>query len=645
MKINYLKKIFLEQDSIVSHSYENNGVFFYINVWIYSDKFKEYQKNLFNDLYTEIIDLIEKNELFLDFKKHFEAKIKQFNTQLKIFQEKVKLENKIEIKWDIQIIWDNNFIASLIGESSIIIYRNNKLEVVVANELEEDDKIDIFSEIIEWELEDNDKIVSVACNIYDFMSDTEIKELIKTDDILDSLESILSMRIDKSNIWFIVSLDISIEKVVLAQKNKIDLEKYKDTIRKNKYVIWIVIGLWIVFFVIISIFSYIGRNENRAVVKVDGKKVELDLTALKREIDAFSKLWNENTEEKQAKYNKIMKELSLYEKWWIQKIEIKELKKIMEQNYYKWFNINIVNENDGILNKIYSLSENDKKVLEKKLWIRKGIWTISIFWNKWVIVWLVNDKVKWVSEKLKIPANIKTCINNLGKNGLYCLIDIDDIYNFSKLGIKSLKNNIWTWWKNIISIWTFGRSNLYTLSLDKEENQKNIYIKRYIVRRNGFSSPINYPFSKKADKELINSIYSGSSMVIDGSFLIWSKKWLLQAYKPNRLQNYLTIRKIKWIENWIIDKKNDLKWKVKVISAPDSSYVYLYDYNTKSLIAYYSKYKKTEWGKYSYNLSYLYKVRFDLSDEDVVDVDVLKNNAYILTDKSIYKLDLNQFKE
>ena len=101
-------------------------------------------------------------------------------------------------------------------------------------------------------------------------------------------------------------------------------------------------------------------------------------------------------------------------------------------------------------------------------------------------------------------------------------------------------------------------------------------------------------------------------------------------------------------EKWIISDK-DFKWKVKVISWPNDKYVYLYDYNTSSLVVYLtSPYKTNDTYTTSYKLRYLFKVRFDLNNP-VKDVTIIYNPAqnrrtvYVLTTKWIFKTTLEEF--
>jgi len=271
--------------------------------------------------------------------------------------------------------------------------------------------------------------------------------------------------------------------------------------------------------------------------------------------------------------------------------------------------------------------------------------TFNIVWNKWAILWIINDKSKWILQKIKIPSNIKTCSKNLSNNGIYCYTTNWNIYNISKYGLQSVSNSKKWWNNNVLSLWTYWNNKLYTLNNNKT-------IQRYVLKwKNKFWTPTTYNFSKKADKTLINGIYSWSNFVIDGTFVIWTKQWLTQAWRKSPTSTDITIRKIPWWKKWTINE-NDFKWNVKVISNISSKYIYLYDYNTQSLVIYLtSPYKTNSANTYSYNLIYKFKVKFDITNETVKDITVKENSstkkayAYILTDKKIYKIDLTQLSE
>jgi len=647
MDLIYNKKTFIvnSEDNIEYTKELDNGNKIYFNVILLSEKFKEYQKKTFIEFYSDILEIEENTSNFLDFKKQLEDKIKQFNTHLKIFQEKISIDNKIEIKWNLQIFYNNNYLSVLIWETSNIIFRNSKLEVVIPNEVEEDDKIDIFSEIIEWELENQDKIISIGCNIYNYLDNSEIKDLILNDDIVNNLLEILSVRIEKQEIWYIIFEEVKFNKVIITNKKNDYFLKAKKKIIDYKYPIWIILWVWVILFLIIAIFSYIWGN-NKQTINIWGNTISNNIDWLKRQIDAFSKLDNTNSTSAKQQYKEIMSELNEYQKNNIQVLEIKELKKQMEKNYYKWFHINIVWKNDWLLNLIYTINS---KVEKKLSWVNTLISTnntFSIVGNKWVMLNMIDNNSNWIYQKIWNPSDIKICSKNLWWNWIYCYTNSDNIYNISKYWLNAVVNPSNTWWKDILSLWIYGTNKLYTL------NQKWV-IKRYVlVWWNKFWNATSYKFVQKWSSKFVESLFSWSTLAIDGTFLIWSKEWLLQAWRKSPYTNDLYIRQVSGWKKWVINQEKDFKWKVKIISNKYSKYIYLYDYNTQSLVVYLtSPYKTNSSATSSYNLIYKYKIKFDILNEIVKDVVIKENTStnkkyvYILTNKSIYKMDLDQFNE
>jgi hypothetical protein len=156
-----LKVLDQEAPRIYIHKKVKDNVFFSATIFFLSNKFVEFQKNLFNEFISEILEYLEIENLYVDdFKQFFEEKLQEFNTKLSAFAEKLKNIDKIKIKGTLQIIIDEVYLNSLIGDISTLIFRENKLIYSVENE-EEVGKIDLFSEMIEGELEDEDKIITV----------------------------------------------------------------------------------------------------------------------------------------------------------------------------------------------------------------------------------------------------------------------------------------------------------------------------------------------------------------------------------------------------------------------------------------------------------------------------------------------------
>lgn len=650
MNVDFQKINFLAETDNLSYQNLEDKKKVYFNICLYSEKFKEYQKNLFNNFYSQILDLLDNSGSYLDFKKEVESEIKQFNIQLKIFEEKINVEEKITIRWTVQIIYWENYLSALIWESSLLIFRQEKLESVIVNEIEGKDRIDVFGEIIEWELENQDEILSICTDIYNYMSDDEIKEIISIEDSAQALKEILTTKVEDSEIGSIEQINIKIERIQVEKIKQMNFEKYIQILRKNKYPIWIVIWLIIVFFIIFSIFSR-WQNTPRKFTLPDWQQRTASIDKLKRKIDWFWKLEDADTSVKKQTYDEIMAELDMYQKNNIQTLEIKELRKKVEQNYYRWFNINLIWKDDGVLNKIYSI---DEKTIQNLSWfvnIFESRSKINLAWTKAVLLDGINDKHKWTLQKINIPTKLKVCTENLTNNGLYCAMENWDIYNISKYWINTLTNNSKKWPKNIIWIWTYWRNKIYILTNDTELNAKWIFIVRYVLKtKNDFWAWTSYVFSKNVAENLKNSIYSWSTMSVDWTFLLWGKEWIMQAFRESSTNNALSLRSIKWRDKAIIENWKDFSWDVKIISNIWSNYIHAYDKNTSSITTYLtSPYKTNSSYTNSYQLIYKFKTKFRLNDEIIKDINVNYNSttkdkvAIILTDKSVYKISLNQF--
>jgi len=277
--------------------------------------------------------------------------------------------------------------------------------------------------------------VQINCNIYNYLSDAEIKEIIQADDIVNTFFEVLTTRVEPTEIGFISCLKFNFEKIITTKPDKNKLENYLTLAQKYKYPIAIVSGIVIILFLVIWIFSYISNSGNDTITTtIDGKKVTLnvDMDDLKRQIDAFSKFENTNTLAAKQQYEQIMKKLNELEKAKIQVLEVKELKKKMEQLYFKGFHINIVTNVDGLLTPVYNFSSEEQKALTGLQQIVYTNGFLNAVGKKAVLLNVVSNKVKWILQKVSLPTNIKTCTANLAKNGLYCALDNDSIYNFSK---------------------------------------------------------------------------------------------------------------------------------------------------------------------------------------------------------------------
>ncbi|MBU0625960.1 hypothetical protein KKG31_06355 [Patescibacteria group bacterium] len=138
-----------------------------------------------------------------------------------------------------------------------------------------------------------------------------------------------------------------------------------------------------------------------------------------------------------------------------------------------------------------------------------------------------------------------------------------------------------------------------------------------------------------------------TSFAIDSTFLTWANGKLYQ-FRRNPANSFnVDYREIKLLGG---DKMtSQYSNNVKVIASTSSRYVYLFDRENQHFTVYDSSPLKTN-DQYntSYNLNYLFRFSFDLTNAKVVDIEVPEatgNNPemYILTEDGINRVRLYEF--
>ncbi len=655
MSVNISAKNYLDENKRVELSKQIDNKKLIMNISILSDNLIEYQKNLFMEFFSSITEWIEKLESFKEYKSFFEATLEDFNTKLRVFQEKsAKTSDKYEIRGSIHLVWDDQYISSLIWTSSIIIFRDTKLLSVIANEVYDDDKIDIFSEMVEWEVENQDKILAVACNVYDYLWDEEIEEVISAEDVIQKMEEILTVKIDSTEIVSISLLEVHFKTIKINRK--INKNKLEDTInsikkvaKKNRLALSLVIWVMLIGIIVIGIFKSLSKTDKptQVVTDTNGEEIVIDMDDIKRDIDAFEKI-SADSPTKKEKYQEIMKKLEALKNNNIQSLDVSTLENKMEASFYEGFNVKFVSKKDGLLEDLYDFNDSQLSTL----WNIKGFGRtnkIHVYWEKGTLLYIINKKQKPILQELKVWGTITTCNTDLYNDGLYCASSNGDLYRFYKEGMKQLTNASGKWPNNIISIGKYKDRNIYTYTKDSALEWEQAYITKYVNTSKGirFSSPTYYTFDKTTTEDMKTAVKNGTNMVVDGTFLIWSPtKWLLQWFRPNLNKNALKVREIKWWRQAII-QEGDLSGDVKVITSDNTKYIYLYDKKTQSVIAYItSPYKDNTKYQYSYSVKYKFKIKLKLEWEEVKDIDVkfgTNHTLYILTDKWVYKMSMKEF--
>jgi len=636
-------------------------------VWFQSDKFLDFQKDLLQDFLAELTDKISDKNYDIEIIKHdFEASLQNLNIKLKAFADKVRDVDFFGIKWYIQLVIDNVLMLSMIGDVSVMIFRDEKLYYSLTNSLNDKGKIDLFSDFVEGDLENHDQTLYVGTKVSDVFDTNDFKEMesvLKSEDthLINFFQEILNARLDKKSFGFIFhylvtgaiikSHDDSPSKIA---GNSI-VSRIKNILLKNKYQATVsILGIFILFMVI-NLLSQVLKSNSDTFVTPDWVTVDLTIEDIKKDLFLFQSM-DPTSEEKSLKYNEILSKLDVLEGKgrWLE--DVAQFRKLLSSEYYKWFNIVYVSSltkfDDATLGKKTKiLNFNTSEVSQlgnlQSLYVYRNM---IVAGNKSALVGALDDTMRWSLINFNLPTTeaFKWCNLNLLKDGIYCFTNNSSIYSITKEWTQPVTTtDTEPFSKNIAGLFTYGKANLYVFENNLSSAGNTTLVSRY---RNTLWSQTIYQWWQK--------YYLGASMTwlsfwswlanfaVDWSFLVWNNGKLYQFRRNPPTAFTLDVREIKLLgwDKKILQYSDD----VKVISSANSRYVFLFDRVNQTFTIYESRPAKSS-DAYNYWLYYVFMFKFDLGTTDkVVDVDIPdpsgdRPEMYILTNWWVNKVSLSEF--
>lgn len=651
MKIFSKNKRYLESEQNY-FSYENqydNGLVIKSEIVFLNEEYLTYQQNLIWDFLDYLDEEINQPHFSLSkFKSIFEFALQELNSKLAVFAEKLKFGEKIQIRWFIEFFKDNYYISSLIWDSSLVIFRKWRLFYSVHNVNTDNKRIDLFSELIEWDVYDGDELLFFANNV-SYFTDKEdfenIADVVWLDerDMTQISEDMLKDRVELDQIWLINLETISTQNNYQSWSKIWSrfgiLDKVRHWYHINKYIVGIgIFGLIILTFLWLLISNFIKSNKwvKIGIENSDGTQDSsyFSLAGIREDIDQFKTL-DPSAPEKITLYQKLSNQISTLEKEGKLPLDIAELRKMLDYEYLKWFNIEQI---DSIDTWMYEFNSNDLLDIGTPKWIY-GKNTISVAWSDGFIINIINSTSPWTNVRSYSESSLWWCTPNLQSNWILCYYADSSIYNVTKAWAESVNIDGGAV-SNIQSIGTFGNGNMYLLTNDSSLNSQWTYIARYPVApwvANTFRTPLYYNIP--ADQLWSDTQLSFGDFAIDGKFLIWSKNDN-SLYQYWRVWDTPNIRKIN--TQWWEAVNSFGSWDVKVMTYQNTNFVYLYDKQTQTLLVYKSTPNKTsEPSQYNYSLKYLFAVKLNLPSWSVADVlvgDDSRPLLYILTDRWVATL-------
>ena len=690
MQLQENKQIYISKDEVFSFQDTLlDNISFKVFVQCSKEKFLQYQKDILEEFVANFTNTIRTSEELdtIDIREIFEQNLQLLNTKLKQFAEKVRDVERFQLKWIIQLVVDDKLMSSMIGNVSMIVMRDQKTTYSVQNSIDTKTKIDLFSDFIEGIIERDDQILYVWLKFSDVMDAHDLKEMENllaqeesSDWILSFIEDLFTTRVEKSSIWFIISYFVQWPTIKLSWSKKSWLKlkwikgksmKYmselwekvynsekiqdiKKQLSENKiYVVWALLII-LMFIFLYSLLSQIlnDKNHTNKFQTSNWAYQELNLDDLQKEIVNFKTL-EASSNLKTSTYKEISSKLDFLESQWKWLEDVALLREQLDENFYDWFNVRQFKTTTELNN----IAWRNTQVLTfnsadlSKLWDLRSIVVprnIMIAWSKWSMIDASSDTSRGTIVDTS-EQSLKNCIPSLNSNWIYCYNDNGGIYMVSKSGIVPLWTEDWDFRSWIGWLWTYNKNSFYVFN-SNVSSLGNMLLTRY--QSNSDWTYANFrnwsPYSIAGSGLNFGTF---SSFAIDGNFLWWSDGKLYLFRREDTSWKTLEYRQIniKWW-NPFTDKYSD---NLKIITSENTRYICIYDRDQQLLTVYNTDKPKTNKDatvKRSYQLVYMFSLKFDIDWVDVYDADIPSSTAdrpelYLLTSQWVNKIALYEYIE
>lgn len=671
MRTSTVRKSFWEADQTLSlsHTYKN-GVYYHMILTIQDAAYAEHIKDIciehihpfFEDLSLETIDsdMIE---------RLLEENMQKVNHVLSLFAEQVQADHTIAISGWLIISYQGNLIASLIGQSSIIVCREDKAIYSMANTTDDKTTIDHFTDYITGAIHKTDHVLLIGNDHTLFFHQKELDELATIidegeDDMLSTLESHITQRIEPELVRFMSLVNNAsntlhmgglhkkagdLMQTISSQPWARMIEPVLFIIKEKKYIVSVaILGIIVLWYIYSIIAGAIKNPTNDTTITTEEGVQVVTIEDIKKDIAYFQNL-DPTSNEKSKVYQDITQKLDFLESKNRRPEDVKQLRKIVQNKYYEWFRIAYINQlddlnNGGEFQKSYTFTDYEAKLLWSPLNVYYERWFI-VGGTKWAILKGISNDIKGTAVDYALTSTMKKCSQDLSRAGLYCFDDTNSIYRVSAWSIQPVQGN-----ENVSlptdiqDIGVFGKSNMYLLVNPTSNGGADVIrrLRNELGSFTVFKDSIGY----SATTDWSGNALMFNSMLIDGTFLVRSPsdKKLYQLWRennPNKLNQRIV--PIQW---WDVST-TAYSDKVKIIASASSNYVYLFDQEKQTFTVYKASPLKTNTANTnSYSLIYIMRYNFDLTNK-IIDVAIpeelwSKPILYIMNSQGIYQTNLIQ---
>lgn len=665
-----------------------NGVQFFLHVLHQNTSFLNNQQGILQDFIGEVLELIDNDERMLieDVRKKFENLLQNINVNLETFASKISSEEFFWLRGVVWIVYQGTLMASMIWDSSLLILRNDHIHYKMHNEEWSQERISIFSDFVEGELELDDIVVLMWVNYKSVLHSSDVKQLdsvIATTDVsmLDILEEILLAKVDPEVVWFLTEYNYrqATENVRAFAYRPTRSKKYSHVYKtiqrfvfKHKYSLTVVVlGIIVVLLGYHIVNDMFSHQSNLPTVETNSGTVTITINSIREDIEHFEKL-APTSPEKSRYYKKITDNLTLLKTKWMWLEDVRKLEKVVEKKYLDGFNVLSMTDIDHNIDivPVYDFSTQEKETMGSiKMLLHDGE-SYHVAGSQWAMLGGINEDIRGTLVNYNIESPVQDCSFDISRQGMYCYTEANTIFHITKwtvapLEIKTSEEDQENATKPsfdtpITDIEVFPQINsMYVLHNDATQHKEGKYITRY--SNVPWSMTMFAPWSPYILESYVdgtwNKEFSFSNFVIDGTFLVWEgeEAAMYQFWRePNSVWSIVYQRSIS-MEWW--DTVHDVySPDSKILTSINSKYVYVFDKEHQTFTVYQSSPLKTnDRFKYSYNLLYVFRMKFDFeATKEIIDVSVGQKwteNPYLhlVNNQGIYEVSLwefiNEYKE
>ena len=141
---------YLDPEKVYSFSDQlENYIGIEVYIQIHSDKFVDYQKEIFQEFVADFVDQVKSTALSSrDVEELLEKHLQNLNTKLQSFADKLRDVPKCDLRGYVQVILDEGVKTWMIGKTTLLIFRGDKLYSLLENSYQEQSNVDQFSDFI-----------------------------------------------------------------------------------------------------------------------------------------------------------------------------------------------------------------------------------------------------------------------------------------------------------------------------------------------------------------------------------------------------------------------------------------------------------------------------------------------------------------